>query len=201
MVPGSVLIAAGAVGLLIVVGAVVLLDHRSGSPGTSATAAATAKGPSALASSRTDCLVRRWSVPADQEFAQMGLDRLTGGAVEATGGMIRVVFAADHRYTFTYDRVRLNVGAGAGSATVDGPVTGAWELTGNRLTTTVGSSKIAVRLEVAGVLVTPTQGLNDALKNGMPGAAEVSCSPDRLVATVVTGAAAGQQVVFGPDRS
>jgi hypothetical protein len=197
MVPGGVLIAAGVVGLLLAVGVVVLRGHHRGSPGTAATPAATAARPSASASAPEDCLVGRWSVPAEQEFMQMGLDRLTDGAVEAIGGTIRVAFTADHRYTFTYDGVGLKVGGGAGSATVDGPATGAWELTGDRLTTTVGSSEIAVTVKVAGVVVPPDQGLNDALKNGMPGAAQVSCAPGRLV---VTGAATGQQVTFGPDR-
>ncbi len=131
----------------------------------------------------------------------MDLDRLTGGAVEATGGTIRVAFTADHSYTFTYDKVRLSVGGGTGSATVDGPATGAWELTGDQLTTTVGSSEIAVTVTVAGVSVTPAQELNDALENGMPGAATVSCAPGRLAVTVAAGAAAGQQVVFEPDRT
>lgn len=194
------LVAAVTVVALIAVGAVVVLGHYRGSSGAATSPRATTASPSVPAVPLEGCLAGRWSVPAEREFAQMGLDRLTDGAVEAIGGTIRVVFTADHRYTFTYDEVRLSIGGSAGSVTVDGPVTGAWELTGERLTTTVSSSEVAVRVEVAGVLVTPAQELNDALKNGMPGAAKVSCTADRLVATVATGTAAGQQVVFGPDR-
>jgi hypothetical protein len=126
----------------------------------------------------------------------MGLEALTEGSVKATDGTIRVAFAADHTYTFTYDRVRLSLANGSGSASVRGPVTGTWQLAGDVLTTTVGSSGIAVSVSVAGVTVTPAPSLNTALKKGLPSSARVHCGGGRLVTTITAGAAAGRQVSF-----
>jgi hypothetical protein len=143
-----------------------------------------------------DCPVGRWNVTAEQEFTQIGLGDMTDGGVQATGGTIRIVFGADHTYTFTYDRVVLSLGNGAGTAAVNGPVSGTWDLVGDTLRTTVGSSRLGVRVNVAGVTVRPSSSLNKALQNGLPGSARVNCSAGRLVTTITTGAAAGRQVTF-----
>jgi hypothetical protein len=142
------------------------------------------------------CPIGQWSIPAKQEFVQVGLGAQTDGSVEATGGTIRVVFAPDHTYTFTYDKVRLTLGSGAGTASVDGPVTGTWQLAGDVLTTMVSSSRVAVRVAVAGVTITPSRSLNKALKNGLPSSARVNCAAGRLATTITAGAAAGRTVTF-----
>jgi hypothetical protein len=126
----------------------------------------------------------------------VGLGTMTDGSVQATGGSIRVVFAPDRTYTFTYDDVRLTLGRGAGTAAVDGSVHGTWQLVGDRLTTSVRSSSILVQVSVAGVTLTPSRSLNEALQRGMPSSAEVECSAGQLLTTVSTGAAAGRRVAF-----
>jgi len=143
-----------------------------------------------------ECPVGRWSISAREEFVQVGLGTMTDGSVQATGGTIRVVFASDHTYTFTYDKVLLSLGRGAGTASVNGPVHGTWQLTGDKLTTTVRSSTIAVRVSVAGVTVTPSGSLDKVLQKGMPSSAQVECSAGQLVTTVTTGAASGRRVTF-----
>jgi hypothetical protein len=142
------------------------------------------------------CPVGRWAVSAQQEFADLGLGGLAGGGVSVTGGTVRVEFGADHSYTFSYDGVRLSVGGGAGSATVTGPVTGTWQLSGDRLSTTVGTSGVAVDVRVAGVTVTPSENLNAALRAGLPSTATVTCGGGSLVATATSGAASGRKVTF-----
>ena len=172
----------------------------TGCSGGSSSAGASGPGSTgakaSTASAAESCLTHRWSVPAAQEFAEMGLGTLTNGGVSAVGGTVRITFAADHTYTFSYDRVSLSVGKSSGSASVNGPVTGTWRLSGDRLTTTVNASRIAVNVTVAGVSVTPSQTLNDALKNGMPSSSRVTCSSGKLVVAVPQGAAAEHQVTF-----
>lgn len=182
-------------GTALVLVAVALVAGPAGGCGRGESSPA-ADGGTAAAAGGVGCPVGRWNIPAEQEFVQVGLGTLTDGSVRATKGTIRVDFAADHTYTFTYDGVRLSLANGAGSAWVDGPVTGTWQLAGNVLTTAVGSSRIAVKVSVAGVTVTPSQSLNAALKNGLPGSAEVHCVGGRLVTTITAGAAAGRQVSF-----
>lgn len=143
------------------------------------------------------CPVGQWTVPAQEEFAQVGLGALTDSSVQATAGTIGVVFEADHTYTFTYDKVRLSLADGSGSATVDGPVHGTWQLAGDALTTTVRTSRIAVAVSVAGVTGSPSQSLNTALQRGLPGSARVRCAEGRLVTTITAGVAKGRQVTFG----
>jgi hypothetical protein len=143
-----------------------------------------------------NCPVGRWKVTAQEEFAQVGLGDLTGGSVQATGGTVLVVFGADHTYTFSYQQVRLSLGDGSGSATVNGPVQGTWRLAGEVLTSTVSSSRIGVSVTAAGVTVIPSQSLNTALQKGLPGSARVHCSGGRLVTTITAGVAAGRKVTF-----
>lgn len=143
-----------------------------------------------------ECPVGRWSISAQEEFAQVGLGTMTEESVQAAGGTIRVVFAPDHTYTFTYDKVLLSLGRGTGTASVNGPVSGTWQLVGDRLTTTVRSSTIAVRVSVAGVTVTPSGSLDKVLQKGMPSSARMECSAGQLVTTITTGAASGRQVTF-----
>lgn len=174
--------------------AVVVLAVRCGPGGSSS--AVTGRGtPTTVAPAVPGCPVGTWTVSAEQEFAQLGLGELAGGSIRVTGGAIRAVFAADHTYAFRYDGVRLSVG-GTGSATVDGPVTGTWDLAGDLLTTTVRESRILVAVAAAGVTVAPSRALDDALKAGVPQAARVSCTAGTLVTTVGSGAAAGRQVTF-----
>ncbi|HET9656369.1 MAG TPA: hypothetical protein VFP72_13520 [Kineosporiaceae bacterium] len=161
--------------------------------------AANARGAAASASPTAQCPLGTWSVPASAEFAEMGLDTMTRGSVKATAGTVRVSFAADRTYTFTYDGVVLVLGDGSGSATVSGPVTGTWQVTGDKLTTAVTSSKVSVKVSVAGVNVTPSDALNRALQGGLPSTARVSCASGRLLTTVSAGAAAGRQVTFSAD--
>lgn len=156
--------------------------------GTSATRTATPTGPV--------CPVGSWSIPAREEFAQMGLGALTRGTVAATGGTIRIRFATDHTYTFSYERVALDLGRGAGTATVSGPVQGAWKVDGDRLTTTVTSSRVTANVKVGGAVVPPTAGLNKALSSGLPTTVRVRCGSGRLTTTITSGAAAGREVTF-----
>jgi hypothetical protein len=182
------------VGVVLLVGSVAGCDRgpfSAGSAGAGVTSSASAglvDGP--------ECPVGRWSISAQEEFVQVGLGTLTDGSVRATGGTVRVVFAPDHTYTFTYDKVLLSLGGGAGTASVNGPVHGTWQLAGDTLTTTVRSSTIAVRVSVAGVTVTPSGSLDKVLQKGMPGSARVECSAEQLVTTITTGAASGRQVAF-----
>ena len=79
-----------------------------------------------------------------------------------------------------------------------GPVIGPWKLSGDLLSTTVGSRAVAVEVQVAGVTVPPPQRLNAVLRAGLPSTVTVTCGGGSLVATVTSGAASGRKVTFAP---
>lgn len=178
------------VGVTVLVGAAVLAGCDRGS--------ASSRNLTSGSQATVPCPVGRWAVSAQQEFAELDLGGLTGAGVSVTGGTVRVEFGADHRYTFSYDQVRLSLGRGSGSVTVTGPVTGTWQLSGDLLRTTVGVSGVAVDVQVAGVTTTPSADLNAALRAGLPSSATVTCGGGSLVVAATSGAASGRKVTFAP---
>ncbi|HEY6797401.1 MAG TPA: hypothetical protein VI248_22225 [Kineosporiaceae bacterium] len=117
---------------------------------TTATGSSATRAPAAPpAPDLPACMIGTWSAPAAREFGNLALDRRSDGTVRSATGVLSVTFTPDHKWTFTYQKVRLQLVAG--SVDVDGPMGGTWALAGNSLTSTVGSTAVTLTMHLGGV--------------------------------------------------
>jgi hypothetical protein len=144
------------------------------------------------------CLVGAWHTSAAREFEQLGRIGGSQRAIRSASGMIRMRFAADHGFTFTYDRVTL--GLASGEARVDGPVTGTWALVGDALTATPKKAAVKIAVTVAGVRIDPAGSFDTLLASITPNGSAAVCAGDRLTLTIEPGPSSVAAGVIAFDR-
>lgn len=130
------------------------------------------------------CLNGNWTAPVSREFAALGVSERTKGAVRDGTGTLRITFARDGSFTFTYDQVQLSLATG--QAVVNGPVTGTWSLKGDTLKTVLVSSQTKVDVKLGPITVGAPGVVTSAVENLPPSDVLVNCSADKLIMQLST---------------
>jgi hypothetical protein len=164
-------------------------------PVAAATAAAPTSVPPAVAAMMR-CLDGNWTAPVSREFTALGISDRTNGAVRSGTGLLRLTLGQDRTFTFTYDQVTLSMAAG--SAVVNGPVTGTWSLQDNTLRTTLITNATKVDVKLGPFTLGAPSAVASAVETLPPTDVMIGCATDKLTMQLST-ADGGGTVTF--DRA
>jgi hypothetical protein len=150
----------------------------AGSGTTIATASPAGSSATVTALDLPQCMIGTWTAPAARESAHLGLGRRSDGEVRGATGVLILAFTADHRWTFTYRQVKLDLTGG--SVDVSGPMDGTWSLAGNTLTSTLGTASVTATAHLGGLTVPVPAAVNRLLRDLPPDQVFVTCTGSGL---------------------
>jgi phage baseplate assembly protein gpV len=163
---------------------------------TTPTVTSTSASPTGTDDALAACLDGNWSAPVSREFSALGLSQRSKGAVRSGTGVLRLTLGNDRTFSFTYDHVVLRLPAG--TANVNGPVSGTWSLSGSMLDTVLIKSATEVTVSLGPVTVGAPSAVTSALETLPPSQVGFTCT-DSLLTMQLPSSQGGGTVTF--DRA